>query len=366
MSSYVPPTSNDRLSKAPVTPDQNSTGAETSRDYSAEKTPSMGTRFVKWMTEAKRARYSTSVIRILYGVALFSYFIPSFQDRHYIWGVGSTWIDPHASNQGWATIFDLLFPKDNVLAFDIHYGIFLLAILLFTLGWRTKFITPFIGFFYLSLVNNSTVLSDGGDNLLRITLFFFIFMDLSQHWSLDALRVSKKQQNNAPTIVSKPLVPAWISTPLHNAAVILCGYQIMVVYVTSGIYKSMGAEWMNGTALYYSMTVDVFTTQPLLSQLMWQSTLFVAVGTFLSVWVQLLFPIMVLWRPTRIFALLFLLGMHFSIGLFLGIWPFSLPMMALDLLFVRDSSWQAGIKWLKNLGSNLKHFGKTLTAPSAS
>lgn len=313
------------------------------------------------MTQSKRAKYSTSIIRILYGLALLLYFVPSFKDRHYIWGIGSTWIDPQVKNQDWATVFNILFPKGNALVFDIHYGLFLFIIVLFTLGWRTRFITPFVGFFYLSLVSNSTVLADGGDNLVRITLFFFIFMDLSQHWSLDALR-KKRQLQTHPG--KQPWIPTWFSTPLHNAGVILCAYQIMVVYVTSGIYKSQGAEWLNGTALYYSMTVDVFNVQPLLSQLMWQSTLFVAVGTFLSIWVQLLFPLMVIWRPTRIFALLFLLGMHFSIGLFLGIWPFSLPMMALDLLFVRDSSWEAAIKWLTNLGKNIKQFGKSLTAPS--
>lgn len=348
MSTYVPPA---KKTKQPVS-------TKSTRSYTPTASATKQSSFIAWMSDAKRAAYSSSVLRILYGLALLMYFGSSFKDRHYLWGVGSTWVDSQVDRQGWPTVFGLLFPKDNVASFDAQYLIFLALIVAFIVGWRTKFITPLLAFFYVSLVTNSTVLTNGGDTIIRITLVFLIFADLSQHWSLDALR-KKKQLRKDPALA--PRVPAWFSNPLHNAAIILCGYQIMVVYVASGIYKSLGVEWMNGTALYYSMILDVFNVQPLLSQLVWQSSIFVAVGTFLSIWVQLLFPILVLWRPTRAVALVFLLGMHFGIGLFLGLWPFSIPMMALDLLFVRDSSWQAAIKWLTNLGGNLKQFGKSLT-----
>ncbi|XBH21890.1 HTTM domain-containing protein [Jonesiaceae bacterium BS-20] len=350
MSTYVPPAKNAATVEA----------AENTNSYTPANPPTRLSPFISWMTDAKRAAYSSSALRILYGLALLMYFVSSYKDRHYVWGVGSSWVDSQVNRQGWPTIFGVLFPKDSVAIFDTQYLIFLALIVLFIAGWRTKFVTPVLAFFYVSLVTNSTVLTNGGDTIVRITLVFLIFADLSQHWSLDALRKRRQIRNN-PALL--PRIPAWFSNPLHNAAIILCGYQIMVVYVASGIYKSLGAEWMNGTALYYSMILDVFNVQPLLSQIVWQSSLFVAIGTFLSIWVQLLFPLMVLWRPTRIVALVFLLGMHFGIGLFLGLWPFSIPMMALDLLFIRDSSWQAAIKWLTNLGGNLKQFGKSMTAP---
>lgn len=314
-------------------------------------------RFVFWMSEAKRATYSTSALRIIYAIALLAYFGTSFRDRHYLWGAGSNWVDPETARRTWWPVFGILFPKDNQFIFDIGYAAFLALIVLFLIGWRTKFVTPLLGFYYLSLVTNSTVLSNGGDTLIRITFLFLIFADLSKHWSLDARRKKLEERARDEGI---PLVPTWISNPLHNAAVILCGYQIMVVYVVSGLYKTQGTEWMEGTALYYSMTVDVFMVQPLLSELVWQSTLLVGVGTFLSIWIQVLFPLLVLWRPTRIIALLFLLGMHFGIGLFLGLWPFSLPMMALDLMFVRDSTWESAIKWTARVGARVRDFGRGL------
>lgn len=363
MSTYVPPSKTARVAKEPKEPRTSVSSTKDAETYTPENNVAAQSRFLTWMTAAKRASYSSSVVRILFGISLLAYFGTSFQDRHYLWGVASGWVDPQAARQGWPTIFSLLFSKDNAAVFDVQYVIFLLLLVVFIVGWKTKFVTPLVGFFYLSLVSNTIVTSNGGDTLVRITLLFLIFADLSQHWSVDSF-LRKTRKRSLPA--RGPLVPEWFSIPLHNAAIILCAYQIMLVYVTSGIYKSMGADWMNGSALYYSMILDVFQVQPALTEFVWQNTLFVSIGTFLSIWVQLLFPLMVLWRPTRVLALIFLLGMHFGIGLFLGLWPFSIPMMALDLLFVRDSSWEAAIKWLTNLWSNIKQLGKSLTAPSAS
>jgi hypothetical protein len=38
--------------------------------------------------------------------------------------------------------------------------------------------------------------------------------------------------------------------------------------------------------------------------------------------------------------------MHVMIGILLGLWPFSLAMIALDFLFVRDATWRQGLALL--------------------
>ena len=112
-------------------------------------------RFVAWMSGAKRASYSTSALRIIYAIALLSYFGASFRDRHYLWGVGSKWVDPETARRTWWPILDFLFPKDNRFVFAIGYVVFLTLMVVFLIGWRTKFVTPLLGFYYLSLVTNS-------------------------------------------------------------------------------------------------------------------------------------------------------------------------------------------------------------------
>lgn len=131
----------------------------------------------------------------------------------------------------------------------------------------------------------------------------------------------------------------------HNTAVLLCGYQVLLIYVNSGIFKLMGDEWLQGSALYYAFQLDVFRVFPSLSDLAGQVTPFVLVGSWLSIWVQLLFPVLLLWKPTRYAALIVIMGMHLGIGLFLGLWPFSIAMIAMDLVFVRDASWERAFAW---------------------
>jgi len=40
-----------------------------------------------------------------------------------------------------------------------------------------------------------------------------------------------------------------------------------------------------------------------------------------------------------------IMGMHLGIGFFLGLWPFSLAMIAVDLVFIRDASWERAFAW---------------------
>jgi hypothetical protein len=299
-----------------------------------------------WLTLSKHASYSLSALRIVYGVIILAFLATNFADRHYLWGAASQWVEPEAKRRGWLGLFQVAFPKDNSGLFDLSYAILALLALLFLLGWQTRFVTPVLLVFWMSLATNSTVLTNGGDTIMRISLLFLIVADLSRHWSLDAWLRARGSR------LARPLwrgeTADTIKNTANNAAVILCGYQIMLVYVNSAIYKLGGVEWRDGTAFYYSLVLDVFRPFPALSDLAWQWDLGVFVATFLSVWVQLLFPVLLVWRPTRIAALIVILGMHLGIGLFLGLWPFSLAMIALDLLFVRDASWAHILMWVSS------------------
>ena len=323
------------------------------------------TRLSSWLTATQHATRSLSALRIIYGFSILAFLGTNLADRQYLWGVASGWVEPEAKRAGHLGLLRMLFSKDNAFLFDVSYAILAILALLFLVGWQTRIVTPFLLLFWVGLASNSSVLTNGGDTIMRIALFFLIFANLSQHWSVDAWLRSRGIGYRLR--LPRRLTPAsWATNALHNAAVILCGYQILVVYVTSGIFKLQGEEWRNGTGFYYSLVLDVFRPFPGLSDLAWQVTLFVFVATFLSIWVQLLFPVFVLWRPTRIVALVFLLGMHFGIGLFLGLWPFSLAMIGLDLLFVRDRSWERALRWVREVGAVLRDVFVNRRVPGAS
>lgn len=306
---------------------------------------SVGTRIVEWMTGAERATYSLSGLRILYGTAMLWFLLVSAPDRHYLWGIASTWVAPAVELRGYPEIFRGVFPKHDAVAFDVSYSILIALVLLFLAGVATRIVTPVLLLFWVGLSTNSVFLTNGGDVVMRITLLFCVFANLSQHWSLDSWW---RQRRGVVSIYPKAItrrIPRWSVALAHNTVVVLCAYQIMLIYVNSGIYKLLGDEWLEGSALYYALNLDVFRVFPALSDLAWQITPFVLVGSWVSIWAQVLFPLLLLWRPSRYAALLVIMGMHFGIGLFLGLWPFSIAMIALDLLFIRDASWERAFAW---------------------
>ncbi|MBT2498344.1 HTTM domain-containing protein [Agromyces sp. ISL-38] len=309
---------------------------------------SLAMRLVEWTTGAERATYSLSALRILFGIAIVWFLLASAPDRHYLWGAGSTWVDPAVDRRGYPEIFRTVFPKGDPFVFDLNYGILIALALLFLAGFGTRIVTPFLLVFWVGLSTNSVFLTNGGDVVMRITLLFCVFANLSRHWSLDAWWCRHRGVASIyPSVITRR-IPSWVSAAAHNTAVVLCGYQVLLIYVNSGIFKLMGEEWLEGSALYYAFNLDVFRVFPALSDIAWQVTPLVLLGSWISIWAQLLFPVLLVWKPTRYAALIIIMGMHLGIGLFLGLWPFSIAMIALDLVFVRDASWERAFAWAGN------------------
>ncbi|OUE21716.1 Vitamin K-dependent gamma-carboxylase [Clavibacter michiganensis] len=309
-----------------------------------------------WMTEREHATFSFAALRIMLGAVILMVLVTCFADRHYLWGVGSRFIDPEASRRGWLPIFTGLFSKTDATLFDLAYLVLVVLAALFTLGWRTRIVTPFLLLFWIGLSTNSTLLTNGGDTVLRLTLFFVLFADLSRHLSLDAVRRRREREAAEAGIVRRTparhveaartavdRIPRLVRVLLHNTALVLCAYQIMLVYVNSAILKLQGPEWRDGSATYYSLLIEGYRPWPWLSDLVAQASVGVVLASFVAVAFQGLFPLLILWRPTRVVALVVITGMHLMIGILLGLWPFSLAMIALDFLFIRDATWREGL-----------------------
>ena len=55
---------------------------------------------------------------------------------------------------------------------------------------------------------------------------------------------------------------------------------------------------------------------------------------------QMAFPFMLLRRGTRVIALAGILSFHVGIGVLMGLPWFSLSMIAIDAIFIRDETWK--------------------------
>ena len=303
---------------------------------------SIGKNFFSWLLDNRRASYGLAIMRISFGLmtlVTIALYLPHFS---YTFGQGSRWGNAlndvsSVNNYPWPLPFPFSREDpDSVLMIKV----LLLAVVtvLYILGWRMRITSPLFVYLWLGFTALNPVLTNSGHyQTLRIMLIIMLFADLSRRWSLDARRAAKALEAGKP--VKSPVVPKWFTNLLNNVAVILVGYQLCTIYVVSALWKLQGSTWNSGVAVYYPLQLEELTIFPWLNEILISMTPVVFLATWMSVYVQLLFPLMLLHRWTRIAGLILITGMHVGIGVMLAIPFFSLVMIAADMIFIRDRTW---------------------------
>ena len=81
-----------------------------------------------------------------------------------------------------------------------------------------------------------------GDDLLRMLLFWSMFVPLGASYSVDAALQTEPEQ---------------VPKSVFSAGTFALLAQVVILYVVSALQKS-GAEWRDGTAIYYALSADMF------------------------------------------------------------------------------------------------------------
>lgn len=292
-----------------------------------------------WLFRGKKATYGLSVMRICLGVAILGSLAANAIDRHYVWGAGSRWLEPWVAADEFGFPLTTVFGEtDSPAVFTAKYFLLIAVAALFTLGWRTRVVTPVLLVLVAGLLRLNPVATDAGDNIVRIMLLYLCFADVSAHWSLDSRRRSRAGTPSR--------MPPWIGVLFHNVALVAVAAQIFVIYVTSGLSKVQGEMWQEGVGLYYPLRIGQYAPWPGLSELVYSSGIFVTIGSYVTVFVQVFFPLLLMRRGTRVVALLLIFVMHVSIAVTMALPWFSLAMLAGDAVFVRNDTYRALARWL--------------------
>jgi hypothetical protein len=228
---------------------------------------------------------------------------------------GPYWLSLHVVS-GAATVQLLLFGLAAVVAVAL------------AVGYRTRTATVASWVLLVSLQHRNPVVLNGGDTLLRMALFWAMFVPLGTRWSVDA-----RQRERTADRTDRAASVASVGT----AALLL---QVVTMYLANGLLKLGGDLWRSGEAIRYVFSLDQFT---------------VFLGNVLGAYPALLTVLAELWlvmvvcspllvvltgRPRGLFALAFV-GAH--VGMFLtmqlGIFPF--VAVAALLLFLPASFWDA-------------------------
>lgn len=212
----------------------------------------------------------------------------------------------------------LLEHMPNRWTFSVHMATgetLVLAVLLFIqgvaalallVGLHTRLAVFVVWFLTISLdVRNPLVLSDA-DVLLRMLLFWALFLPLGAYWSVDRSR-SGAAQTSAAQFLSFATVGLFA--------------QIVFVYLFTVLLKS-GPEWrVDGTALYYALTLRQFVTP--FGEFVHQFSDLLRLMTVAVFWFEALGPLLlfspVLTGPLRTFGVLAFMGLHVGIRLSMSI-----------------------------------------------
>lgn len=304
----------------------------------------------RWLFDGRKATYGLSVMRIALGVAILGSLVTNVTTRDYVWGPGSRWTAPYVGADEWGFPFTAVFGEtDGSAAFGVKYALLLAVAVLFTLGWRTRVVTPVLLVMLTSLMRLAPLSTDAGDNLTRICLLFLCFADIASVWSLDARR---RRRSDGSGRRVRP--PEWFGTLLHNAALVAIAAQVFILYGTSGLSKVRGSMWQEGVGLYYPLRIGQYASWPELNEIVYASGVLVAIGSYATVFVQVFFPLLLLRRGTRVVALITVFIMHVGIAVTMALPWFSLAMLAADAIFIRNDTYRAVARWMRR-GRERRH-----------
>ena len=309
---------------------------------------------VTWVFEDKRALRGTALARILAGTSVFGIFLTNFKVRELLFGQGSVWNKPLAD----LSVYQPPHITEHMgnTIFGIYYIFVLVLALLFVFGWHTRLVGPLVLIGEISLTERIPVLGDQGDNILRIGLFLLCFMHTSEYWSLDARRRAKSTRVARPGVVatiknlynSQFVWPRWFSNAVHNIALAMLGFQLIIIYISAGMFKVQGALWQHGTAIYYPMQLQEYKPFPFLTNLMTHYGVMVGLGTYVVVFTQLYFPVLLLRTFTRRLAICLVIIFHLSIAILMALPWFSLTLIAFDAIWVSSSTLAFLDRWVRD------------------
>lgn len=190
-------------------------------------------------------------------------------------------------------------PQWAFLLFALH---FLFAVQLL-IGYRTQLANFLVWVFTISLHNRNLFVLQGGDDLLRLLLFWGLFLPWNHRYSLDS---------KAGRLITGRR--SWGSA----------AYLILIssVYFFNVNLKTSGEWHSEGSAIYYALSLDQLRLKPF-GDLLYHYPGLMKVATHTVYFIEFIMPVLIMWPARkgylRFTAFLLLILLHTGIGLTLYI-----------------------------------------------
>jgi hypothetical protein len=201
------------------------------------------------------------------------------------------------------------FLTGSVVGQSILFLIAAVAACALTAGYRTRLAAVVTWFMLVSLQARNPMVLYGADQLLRLLLFWSMFLPLGCTWSIDRWRAT----------FPSPATTRHLS--MASGALLL---QPCVMYFVAGLLK-LNPSWQSGSALTHALSADMYVTP--FGRMLSGYLPFLAVLSQAVPWIELLavVPLLMPWRTTafRIAGLLLLTAFHLGVSAVLstGLFP---------------------------------------------
>ena len=221
----------------------------------------------------------------------------------------------------------------DVWVAQMLFGLQALLAILLIVGWKTRLLTVLNWLLLISLHARNPIVLNSGDTILRMMLFWGIFLPLGHHWSLDRWR-KKATQAWASSVVS-----------VASAAFII---QLCTMYWFTG-WAKMNPTWLDGEAIHNVLNLNI-VCRPLGKYLLEYPDL---LGTMchVTLWMEfgapflLFIPWKTAWIRTGLVTVFF--GFHLGIVLTMTVGLFSAISITCWLALLPSEFWDS--RWLRKI-----------------
>ncbi len=234
-----------------------------------------------------------------------------------------------------------LFNHDEPAVYYPLFAAWVAATLAWMVGFWTRLTNVAVWVLTMCMFNRNRCVLNSGNDVLTIGIFLLMVSACGKAFSVDAW-LARRRGRLPP---GRIFVPVW---PVR-----LMQFQLCVMYTTTGIIKLKGygwgtfqGSWLDGTSLHYVLNhLDMLRwSYAQLPLPLWITRSM----TYACLAWEVLFPLLVLFRLTRRWTLLFGLLFHLGVWLSMDIGYFSFYTMAFYTVWIPNEFWEAGEEIRRN------------------
>jgi predicted DCC family thiol-disulfide oxidoreductase YuxK len=235
-----------------------------------------------------------------------------------------------------------LIPQDDAWI-EAFFWVFLLFAVFLTVGFLSRFSSVVVFVCLSSILRRNGYIIHSGDALLRATGFFLMFAPTDAALSIDRLlRIWRGREG-----LEKQLLWPWAQRMIQ--------IQTSLMYFSTFAWKTIGSDWRDGTALYYTTRLIEFQRFPMPTL---DNGIILKLATWSALVIEFSAGVLVWVRRLRYWVLLAGLCLHLSIEYSMNIALFQWVALASYVTFIDPADLTGAWSWVR------RHFAGWLGAPA--